>query len=63
MERNIYLEQTPLNEVFEGRLIPRDPGDEPAEKLLERIKAERQKVIPRKKRNTKNTGKKRFSSV
>jgi type I restriction enzyme S subunit len=34
------LRQSVLKQAFEGRLIPQDPHDEPAEKLLERIKAE-----------------------
>jgi len=35
------LRQSILKIAFEGRLVPQDPNDEPAEKLLERIKAER----------------------
>jgi type I restriction enzyme S subunit len=37
------LRQGILKMAFEGRLIPQDPSDEPAEKLLERIKEERAK--------------------
>ena len=29
-----------LNQVFEGKLVPQDPNDEPASELLERIKLE-----------------------
>ena len=36
------LRQSILKIAFEGRLVPQDPTDEPAEKLLERIKAERE---------------------
>jgi type I restriction enzyme S subunit len=32
-----------LNKAFRGELVPRDPKDEPASKLLERIRAERDK--------------------
>jgi type I restriction enzyme S subunit len=32
-----------LKTTFEGKLIPQDPTDEPAEKLLDRIKAEKTK--------------------
>ena len=35
------LRQSILKTAFEGKLIPQDPTDEPAEKLLERIKAEK----------------------
>jgi type I restriction enzyme S subunit len=37
------LRQIILKRAFEGKLVPQDPNDEPAEKLLERIKAERGK--------------------
>lgn len=35
------LRQSILNQAFSGTLVPQDPNDEPAEKLLERIRAER----------------------
>ncbi len=31
-----------MKRAFEGRLVPQDPTDEPAEKMLERIRRERQ---------------------
>ena len=37
------LHQSILKRAFEGKLVPQDPADEPAEKLLERIKQERPK--------------------
>jgi type I restriction enzyme, S subunit len=37
------LRQSILKRAFEGRLVPQDPSDEPAERLLERIRAERAK--------------------
>lgn len=38
------LRQSILKRAFEGKLVPQDPSDEPAEKLLERIRAEKAKV-------------------
>lgn len=35
------LRQSILKKAFEGKLAPQDPNDEPAEKLLERIRAEK----------------------
>lgn len=38
------LRQSILKKAFEGKLVPQDPEDEPAEKLLERIKTEKVKL-------------------
>ncbi|MBA3355580.1 MAG: restriction endonuclease subunit S [Pyrinomonadaceae bacterium] len=36
------LTQSILAKAFRGELVPQDPNDEPAEKLLERIRSERE---------------------
>ena len=43
LKRSEKLRQSILKQAFEGKLVPQDPNDEPAEKLLERIKAEKAK--------------------
>ena len=47
------LRQSILKKAFEGQLVPQDPNDEPAEKLLERIKAEKAAVLAKQKRTRK----------
>jgi type I restriction enzyme S subunit len=44
------LRQSILKGAFEGKLVPQHPNDEPAEKLLERIKAERLPLEKQRKR-------------
>ena len=39
------LKKSILQEVVQGKLVPQDPSDEPAEALLERIRAEKQRLI------------------
>ena len=41
LARAARLRQSILKRAFEGRLVPQDPADEPATRLLERIRAER----------------------
>ncbi|MCK4352157.1 restriction endonuclease subunit S [candidate division WOR-3 bacterium] len=48
------LRQSILKKAFEGKLVPQDPTDEPAEKLLERIKTEKAKLEIEKKKNKKD---------
>jgi len=43
LKRAEKLRQSILKKAFEGKLVPQDPTDEPADKLLERIKAEKTK--------------------
>lgn len=50
------LRQGILKTAFEGNLVPQDPTDEPAERLLERIKGEKAKKEsePRSRRKKSN---------
>jgi type I restriction enzyme S subunit len=48
------LRRSILKTAFEGKLVSQDPGDEPAEKLVERIKAERAKSKGEGATNSKN---------
>jgi len=47
-QQRVYLQllrQTILQEAVQGKLTQRDPSDEPASVLLQRIKAEKQKLV------------------
>jgi type I restriction enzyme S subunit len=59
LKRSEKLRQSILKQAFEGKLVPQDPNDEPAEKLLERIKAEKAKQTttktPRKTKSKKKS--------
>lgn len=50
------LRQSILKKAFEGKLVPQDPNDEPAERLLERIRAEKKAAEQRNvyRKNTKS---------
>jgi len=48
-KRTDKLTQSILAKAFKGELVPQDPNDEPAEQLLARIRAEREKSAPAKK--------------
>jgi type I restriction enzyme S subunit len=43
IEQTDKMRQSILKMAFEGKIVPQDPGDEPANKLLERIREERAK--------------------
>ena len=43
------LRQAFLREAMQGKLVPQDPNDEPASVLLEKIKAEKERLIKEKK--------------
>ncbi len=45
LKRADRLRQSILKRAFVGKLVPQDVDDEPAERLLERIRAERENVL------------------
>jgi type I restriction enzyme S subunit len=45
MQISYVLRNSILKQAFEGKLVPQDPNDEPAEVLLQKIKQEKQKII------------------
>lgn len=45
------LRQKILDLAIHGKLVPQDPNDEPASVLLERIKAEKERLIKKAKLN------------
>lgn len=47
------LRQSILKKAFSGKLVPQDPNDEPANELLERIKAEKVVQVTSKSNNKK----------
>jgi len=59
LKQSNRLRQSILKKAFEGKLVAQDSSDEPAEKLLERIKAEKAKRETEKKR--KKRGKTRIN--
>ena len=53
LKRAERLRQSVLKQAFCGRLVPQDPGDEPAYALLERISAQRAEAQPATEANRK----------
>ena len=53
LKRSDALRQSILKQAFSGKLVPQDPNDEPAEKLLERITKEKSKRESDQKTNRK----------
>ena len=57
IQKNLELMRSSiLKQAFEGKLVPQDPNDEPAEILLQKIKAEKEQLIQKQKasRSKKN---------
>jgi type I restriction enzyme S subunit len=61
MSKIPQLEQSILAKAFRGELVPQDPNDEPASILLERIRAEREKLDTKKKAKAKTEKKSRLA--
>lgn len=49
LEQAERLRQSILKKAFSGKLVSQDPNDEPAQKLLERIKQEKERLEQEKK--------------
>lgn len=54
LAKAVALRQSILKKAFAGQLVPQDPNDEPAKKLLERIKAEQKHTVSKSKGGKKN---------
>jgi len=53
LKKTESLRQSILKRAFEGKLVHQDPNDEPATVLLERIKAEKEKLMTEQQANKK----------
>ena len=52
-----------LMQAFDGKLVPQDPNDEPAEVLLEKIKKEKETYLALKIKSKKSFKKRRRKNV
>lgn len=57
LKQSVRLRQSVLKRAFDGKLVPQDPTDEPAERLLNRIKEEKAKREGENKREKKHRNK------
>jgi type I restriction enzyme S subunit len=62
LKQSERLRQSILKTAFEGKLVPHDPNDEPAKKLLEHIKAERAQQSDKTSFNKKRSPKQKESN-
>lgn len=53
LQQAVALRLSIIKKAFEGKLVPQDPNDEPAERLLERIRAAKGNGKPEKKEKVK----------
>lgn len=57
LQKTDALRQSILKKAFEGKLVPQDPNDEPAELLLEKIKAKKEEKSQKPAKKTNKRGK------
>jgi type I restriction enzyme, S subunit len=63
LKKASHLKSAILTKAFSGQLVPQDPNDEPASILLERIQAEKEKVLAKANKAPKKTIKPRTKTA
>ncbi len=63
LKRIARLRQAILKRAFEGKLVPQNPNDEPAEKLLEKIRGEDKERGPRRKTTRRRRRSQKMRSI